>query len=234
MSFPKVYESNLYPDVKAYIDKNLPLFKQIATDAGVLIDSNNTASVDLSIPINQRSPDATNATNAYNNIIAFRQNIVDGKRRSQDQPIVNIFADYTLQRTRLKGLRLGAGVRYRGKQIIGSRGSDTIVDPANPTRAIDDPNVNAYTPVYTPNDYYIVTATLNYTWRFKNRREVQANLVINNLLNDRGPQYSSIAQTASALRPIGGDYTTPARETVPISFALKQPISYNFQLTTKL
>ena len=52
----------------------------------------------------------------------------------------------------------------------------------------------------------------------QNRREVQANLVINNLLNDRGPQYSSIAQTASALRPKNNDYTSPARETVPPYF----------------
>ena len=234
LSFPKVYESNLYPDVKAYIDKNAGLFRQIATDAGVLISATNVASVDLSIPINERSPDATAATNAYNNIVAFRQNIVDGKRRSQDQPVLNLFADYTLQTTRLKGLRFGAGVRWRDKQIIGSRGSDTIVNPANPLTSIDNPNVNAYTPVYTPEDYYIVTTTLNYTWRLKNRREIQMNLVINNALNDRGPQYSSIAQTASALRPLGGDYTSPARETVPISFALKQPISFNFQVTLKL
>jgi hypothetical protein len=234
LSFPKVYESNRNPDVKAYIDKNAGLFRQIATDAGVLISSTNVASVDLSIPINERSPDANNATNAYNNIVAFRQNIVDGKRASQDQAVMNIFADYTLQATKLKGLRLGAGVRWRDKQIIGSRGSDTIVDPSNPLRAIDNPNVDAYTPVYTPEDYYIVTTTLNYTWRLKNRREIQANLVINNALNDRGPQYSSIAQTASALRPLGGDYRSPARETVPISFALKQPISFNFQLTLKL
>ena len=234
LSRPKVYESNLNPDVKAYIDKNMPLFRQIATDAGVLIDSNNVASVDLSIPINGRSPDATNATNAFNNIIAFRQNIIDGKRLSQDQPIVNVFGDYTVQTGRFKGLRGGLGVRYRARQIIGFRGSDTIADPANLTRAIDDPKVDAYTPVYTPNEYYIVTGTLNYTWRFKNRREVQANLVVNNLLNDRGPQYSSIAQTASSLRPKGGNYTSPARETVPISFALKQPISYNLQLTVKM
>lgn len=234
VSFPKVYESNLYPDVKAYIDKNMPLFRQIARDAGVLISATDVASVDTSIAVNNRSPDATNAMNAFNNIVAFRQNIVDGKRLAQDQPVVNVFADYTFQRTRLKGLRVGAGVRYRGKQIIGSRGADTIVDPANRLLAKDDPTVDAYTPVYTPNDYYIVTATMNYSWRFKNRRELQANLVINNLLNDRGPQYSSNAQTASSLRPKGGDYTSPARETVPISFALKQPISYNFQLTLKM
>jgi outer membrane receptor protein involved in Fe transport len=234
VSFPKVYESNLNPDVKAYIDKNGELFKQIARDAGVLIDANNVASVNTAIPVNQRSPDATNATNAYNNIVAFRQNIIEGRRLNQDQPIVNVFGDYTIQTGRLKGVRAGAGVRYRGQQIIGNRGSDTMADPANPTRAIDDPAVDAYTPVYTPNDYYIVTGTLSYSWRFKNRRELLANLVINNLLNDRGPQYSSISQTASALRPKNGDYTSPARETVPISFALKQPISYNFQLTLKM
>lgn len=234
LSFPKVYESNLYPDVTAYIDKNLPLFRQIARDAGVLVSASDVASVDLSIPINQRSPDATNAQNAFNNIVAFRQNVVTGKRRAQDQPLLNLFADYTLQTGRLKGLRGGLGVRWRDKQIIGSRGADTIANPANPAQAIDDPKVDAYTPVYTPNDYYIVTGTLNYAWRFKNRREVQANLVINNLLNDRGPQYSSIAQTASALRPKNNDYTSPARETVPLTFALKQPISYNLQLTLKM
>lgn len=76
--------------------------------------------------------------------MAFRQNIVDGKRLAQNQPIVNVFADYTLQRTVLKGLRLGTGVRYRGKQIIGSRASDTIANPANPLLSIDDPTVDAY------------------------------------------------------------------------------------------
>jgi len=233
VSFPQVYESNLNPDVKAYIDLNMPLFQQIAKDAGVIIGANNQAAVDTTIPINQRSPDATNATNAYNNIVAFRQNIIEGKRRSQDQPVVNVFGDYTFQSGRLKGLRIGTGVRYRAKQIIGFRGSDTIADPANPRVAIDDPKVDAYTPVYTPNDYYIVTGTLGYTWRFKNRRELQANLVVNNLLNDRGPQYSSIAQTAAALRPKNNDYTSPARETVPISFALKQPISYNLTITLR-
>ncbi len=234
VSFPKIYESNLNPDVKAYIDKNLPLLKQVVNDAGVLVDANNVATVDLSIPINTRSPDATNAANAYNAAIAFRQNIVDGKRLSQDQPVGNVFADYTLQSGKLKGLRVGGGVRYRGKQIVGNRGSDTIVNPANPLTAIDDPNVNAYTPVYTPNDYYLVTGTLAYTWRFKNRREVQANLVINNLLNDRGPLYSSNSFTNAPVRPKNNDYTSPARETVPIAFALKQPISYTLTLTMKL
>ncbi len=234
VAFPKVYESNLYPDVKAYIDKNAALFKQIAQDAGVTVDANNVAAVNTAIPVNQRSPDATNAANAYNNIVAFRQNIVEGKRLSQDQPVVNVFGDYTIQGGKFKGLRGGLGLRWRGKQIIGNRGADTIASPTNRNVAIDDPTVDAYTPVYTPEDYYIVTGTAAYTWRFKNRREIQANLVVNNLLNDRGPQYSSIAQTASALRPKNNDYTSAARETVPLTFALKQPISYTLSVTLRM
>jgi hypothetical protein len=176
----------------------------------------------------------TAAMNAYNNIYSFRRNIVDGTRLQQDQPVANVFGDYTFQTGRRKGLRVGAGARYRGKQIFWSKVEDTIPDPANSRVAIDDPTKDAYTPAYTPDDYVIVTATLAYTWRFKNRREVQANLVINNLLNDRGPAYSSTAQNAHVMRPLNNDYSSPARETVPRYYALKQPISYSLTLTTKL
>ena len=90
--------------------------------------------------------------------------------------------------------------------------------------------VNAYTPVYTPDDFYLVTGSLGYSWRLKDGRELRANLVINNLLNDRGPIYSQ----STAVRPKGGDYTSPARETVADGYGLKQPISYNLTLTLRL
>ena len=159
---------------------------------------------------------------------------MDGKRLQQDQPVANVFADYTVQSGGLKGLRFGTGARYRGRQIFWSRVEGTITDPNNPRVAIDDPKVDAYTPAYTPETYVIVTGTLAYTWRFKNRREVQANLVVNNLLNDRGPAWSATAQNAHVMRPLGGDFTSPARETMPRYYALKQPISYTLTLTTRL
>ena len=169
ISIPKVCESDLNPDVKSYIDKNMDLFKQIANDAGVLVDANNVATVDLSIPINQRSPDANNATTAFNNIVAFRKNIIEGKRTAQNQPTANFFADYTIQGERLKGLRQG--------------------------------------------------------------RSAQANLAVNNLLNDRGPIW---IPGSSGLRQKNNDYTSPAREAVPITYTLKKPINYNLTLTWKL
>jgi outer membrane receptor protein involved in Fe transport len=234
IGFPRLYESNANPDVRDYIDRNGAIFKQIATDAGVIIGSDNIARIDDSIPVNQQSSDVAAARDAYNNIYSFRRNIVDGKRLQQDQPVANVFGDYTIQEGRLKGLRFGAGARYRGRQIYWSRVEDTIPDPNNPRVAIDDPKVDAYTPAYTPETYVIVTATLAYTWRFKNRRELQANLVINNLLNDRGPAYSSTAQSAHLMRPLGGDYTSPARETVPRYYALKQPLNWTLTFTTRL
>jgi outer membrane receptor protein involved in Fe transport len=230
VAFPKVYESDLYPDTRAYIAKNAAVFRQIANDAGVIIDGNNIARIDPAIPINNRSPDAEQAADAYNGIYDFVNNLIEGKRVTQDFPVINFYADYTFQEGWLKRLRLGAGVRYRGKQIAGYRGSDTIVDPNNPSRAIDDPNVDAYTAVYTPDDFYLVTGSVGYSWRLKDGRELRANLVVNNLLNDRGPVYGQ----STALRPKGGDYTSPARESVADGFGLKQPISYNLTLTMKL
>ncbi len=76
--------------------------------------------------------------------------------------------------------------------------------------------------------YYTVVATLGYTLRLEKRRELRFDLRVNNVLNDQGPLYS----VSTALRPKGGDLTSPARETVANIYAYKQPVSVN--LTTTL
>ena len=101
------------------------------------------------------------------------------------------------------------------------------VNAATNPLTVDDPAVDGTTVVYAPG-YSIVTGTLAYSWKWR-ERNFQANLVVNNLLNDRGPLYYS-----TALQPKGGDYTSAARETVLNRFALKKPISYNLSLTMKL
>jgi hypothetical protein len=125
---------------------------------------------------------AVSADNSYNNLRNTRANFVSQRRISQDQPSVNFYNDYTVGSGQLKGLRFGAGVQYRGKQIVGYRAADTIVNPADPTRAIDNPNVDAYTAVFTPNSYHTVVATLGYTLRLKNRRQLDFGLKVDNLL----------------------------------------------------
>jgi outer membrane receptor protein involved in Fe transport len=228
LGLPKVYEERAYRDTKAYLTANDATLRQIMADTGALIDASGNATVNNTIPINDRSPDVNGAVNSWNSLTALRRTLIDGRRLTQDQTSLNIFTDYTLGVTRLKGLRLGGGVQYRGKQIIGNRGADTIVNPANPLAAIDDPAVDAYTPVYAPASYYTVVATLGYSLRLAKRREVRFDLRINNVLNDQGPIYS----VSTALRPKGGDLTSPARETVANVYAYKQPLSLN--LTSSL
>ncbi len=228
-SKPKVGNSNRFPDYLAYITANSAAFKQIALDAGALVDASNVATVDQSIPVNDRSPDVQAAVNAYNTIFQF-QNTWTGRGAVLDdnQQRGNIFADYTFQTGWLQRLRIGAGVRYYGKRTIGNRANDTIVNPANPTQAINDPAVDGTNRIYG-SAYSLVTATLAYTWKLKDGRELLANLVVNNLLNERDPLYFE-----TILRPKGGDYTSPAREAVPNRFQFQNPISYNLSLTLKL
>lgn len=229
LAVPRVYVEDVNSDSRKYIDSHGNVFKQIAQDANVVINpATNVASVDTSVPAAIRSPDAQAAADAYNTIYQVRNSLQTDKILDQEQALVKLFADYTFQQFSLKGLRIGVGARYNGRRVIGDRANDTIRDPANPTRAIDDPSRTAYTLVYAPKGNTSVVATLGYAWKFR-ERPLQAQLVINNLLNDRNVTY-----IGTAMRPRDNDYSSPAREAVPDTYSLKQPISFNFSLTLKL
>ena len=232
---PKVYHTDASPLTRAYVAANAANLKLVAQDAGVQIDANNVASVNPSIPAAQQSPDAPAVADAYNTIFTSLKNLITSKVLEQDQPTVKFFADYTFQTGLIKGLRFGGGVQYRAKEIVAYRGADTIVNPANPTTAIDDPTRDATTPVYTPKGDYTVTATMGYNWKMWNR-PFQANLVVNNLLNDRTVIYAGQNGGAAliAQRPRDGNYNSPAREAYPVAFGLKDPIKFSLSLTVKL
>ena len=229
VALPKVYIQDVNADSRKYIDSHGEVFKLIAQDASVVIDpATNVASVNMAIPANQRSPDAQAAADAYNGIYQFRDSQQVDKILDQEQMLLKFFADYTFQRTRLKGLRVGVGVRHNGKRVLGDRANDTMRDPNNPSRAIDDPDRTAYTLIYSPKGTTLVVGTLGYTWKYRDR-PIQANLVINNLLNDR-----SVTYIGTALRPRDGDYSSPARERVPNSYKLTTPINFNLSVSLKL
>ena len=235
VSLPNVSAANAYQLTRAYVAKNRDTFKLIVQDAGGKVDAANVATIDPSIPANQLSPDAQAAVDAYNTIFTAYNNLNISRTVGTNQQLYKMFGDYTVQAGKFKGVRVGAGVQYRGREIIGNKGADTIVDPTNPARAIDDPTRSVTTPLYTPKGDTTVTTTFGYLWKF-NDRPVQLQLVINNLLNDRTIYWTSSTNGAatSALRPRGGDYTSPARETVPVGFGLKQPISFNLSAAWRM
>lgn len=235
-ALPTAYEKNYAPMTRAYVAAHADDFRQVLDDAGGTVGADGLAVRKSGVTdtgtggSESLGNEAQRAANAYNAIYTNVGNFVVNQRRSTTSPkeIINVFSDYSFQSGRLKGFRLGFGFNERGKRVVGYRGGDSIVNPNNPTSAIDDPSVDGYTPVWAPGSI-TYTAVIGYTFKLKNKREIALSLRINNLLNNRSVIWTD---TTSTLRPKGGDFTTPARETVLVPFSYQNPI--NFTLTANI
>jgi hypothetical protein len=142
---------------------------------------------------------------------------------------INLGTDYTFQRGLLRGVLAGIGIHYRGRTVVGYRGSDTIVNPANPLTAIDDPTVDAYTSVYSK-PYATVEASFGYLLKLHEKRSIKFSLNVTNLFNRRTPidflDVPGGQTTNTVLRPRNGDVTSPAVETVPAGYFYRTPIGF--------
>ncbi|MDP1580345.1 MAG: hypothetical protein Q8M02_08705 [Candidatus Didemnitutus sp.] len=218
---------NARKDEWAYLAQNEAILKQIVLDAGVLIDANNAATVDVSIPVANRSPDASAAATAWNNIVQFKATNSPTAVNTSDQPkfTSNIFTDYRFTSGFMRNIRIGGGVQYIGRTAIGNRGGDTIINPTNPLTAIDDPAVDATTRVYR-DAFYTVTGTLGWQYKFKNRQTLDLHLKVGNLLGN-----NDLIYVGAGLRAPNGDIRRPDRTTVPTTFTYRQPRSYNLGAT---
>jgi hypothetical protein len=228
-ALPKVWNKDYAPITRAYVASHSDLFKQILADAGGMVGPDGIAVANPAVAnpaVN--AIDQTKAVNAYNAIYSNLTSFLPDQQLAQFQPIGNAYVDYTFQEGRLKGLRFGVGLNYRGRAVIGYRGSDSIANPSNPSASIDDPTVDGHTTVWAP-AYSTYTLTAAYRYRLKDRRELMFNFRVNNLLNDRDVIY-----TGSTLRARGGNYTSAARETVPSGFAYKNPINFSLTVTLRM
>ena len=229
--------SNQSPDSIAYMASQDATNRLILADAGVVIDSTKHASINpiYNDPTKINVSRVQTAVDGFNYIEdVLRPNII-----SLPQPVNgisklvgNISTDYRFSGVRLKGLRVGGGVRYRGPMGVGYRGSDTIVDPNDATKAIDDPAVDGTTPVLTPAQW-ITTASLSYTFKLKERRTIRVDLNIDNVLNDKDVIYTTsfTSQGTTYLRP-RTTISSPERITVPGAFSYTIP--RNFALSATL
>jgi hypothetical protein len=219
---PEVLQSGKNITNRGYLAENDPVIRQILADAGVLVSASNVATVNSSVPASQLTTDAANAATAWNSIMTVRSSDVAGQQIAQNlvKYTLNFFGDYTLRDGRLKGLRFGGGANFRGPTVIGFRGADTIRDPANPLAAIDDPNVGPTDTVLT-RGYCLGTLTLGYPVKITRALKVNLDLRVSNLFD-----YNKVIYTTTAMRPVGGDLTNPARVATPTSFSYVQPRSY--------
>jgi hypothetical protein len=216
---------NAYRQTRDWVNDNDATLRLILDDAGVVIDANGIASVNTNL--DTRSPDAPAAASAWNALQAARANWVFGR-----QPIfqstrwtANFYSDVQITETFLKGLRIGYGMQFRGKQVIGWRGADSIVNPDNPNAAINNPDVDALTPVYRKG-FNTATLTVGYPIKLSRGRQVYINLSIDNLWNLNAPIYFN-----TRMRPVDGDLETPAREAVKSGYYYRLP--RNFRVSAK-
>ncbi|MSU50712.1 MAG: hypothetical protein EXS37_16765 [Opitutus sp.] len=216
-------QTNAYADSRAYLEQNDAALRQILADAGVTIGANNQAALNAAA-----SPEAPNAAAGWNNLQAFKSAVITGKQKVNRLPkmTANAFVDYTFPSGRLRGLTIGAGVNYRGREIIGNYGADLMVNPANPTQAIDNPALGPLDYVYG-SSYYTGTLTAGYRLRMSNSASLALNLRVDNVFDYKDPRYYN-----TVLRPPGGDLGSFARVTTPYQFFYLTP--RNFTLTATL
>lgn len=222
-SIQRLYSANLNPESHAWLAANDTLLRNILTDAGVTVGANNVATVN----VGNVSLDAPAAATGWNNI----QNVIAAQSLNnvpaQNTSTANLFTDYLFRQGWSKNIRIGAGINWRGRRIIGNHGADTKADPANPTQAIRDASLTAMNPVYTPS-YYTGTVTLAYSYKISEKYTVVADLRIANLLDYNKPIYST-----TALRSPDGNFANPARTAVPYMLNYLTPRTYTLTGTLK-
>jgi hypothetical protein len=224
VAFANARQGDAQADTRAWFAKNQTLLKQILSDAGVSVGADNVATVNPNVtPAN--SPDAASARDSWNGLIQSLQNITVGYQKVARLAEVtgNVFTDYTIQTGRWKNFRFGGGMNYRGREVIGFRGADTIRTSPTATTTMDDPGVDAFTPVYRPS-YYTVTALFGYSRRLFDY-PVRFDLRIENVLNENQPLYYNTVQ-----RPPGGDLSNPGRVATPNLFSYITPRNVMFTM----
>lgn len=242
-------EKDTYPNMPGYFKRIDPLLRQALTDAGVIIDPGDNAIINpalndptkINVDKVQAAVDGWNAMSDTVIPTILGRNKEVRKAGGSLKLSGNLATDYRFSSGKLNGLRVGLAVNYRGPQVIGTRVSDTIVDPANPLRAIDDPTVGPDSYIYSEN-YFKTTATLAYTLRLKETRRylpksIQFNLTIDNLFDYNKAMYgyapSNVNTTDSIfLAPRNNDISQSSRVTIPGNVSYMMP--RNFMLSARM
>lgn len=259
----KAKDYDRWNNAQAYVLSRANEFKQVLERAGGIVDTTQKNSTAPSAPglaiANPALPDTAitaaggsaseraNAVIDYNNIwtqfdtIPFIVDTIGTKKLTW-----KILSDYTVQEGRLRGLRIGFNANFVDQNLAGYRSGDTVANPAYnsalPISAtnlpyMDDPNVNQNTPVWFKQPFEI-GASLGYSmrlksgWRIIQGKDISFNLIMRNVLNW---QHIIRQDTGLALRPPGGDLSSPYRVAVPSRIgSFQRPFSLEFTTTLKL
>jgi outer membrane receptor protein involved in Fe transport len=224
---PRAYQTDPNKESIAYLQKNKETLRQIVIDAGGSFVG-DLATFTATIPPGQSPTEGPNAVTAWNGNMAALASLASGQKLNRLTELTgNLYTDYRIGTGKLKGLRVGVGANYRGKQVIGTKGADTIRDPANPTSAIDDPRVGPLDYVYAK-AYTTAVVSFNYTFRLTKDSNVGLDFKIDNLFDYDQPLYVN-----TVLRPVNGDLTNPGRVSTGNRFSWVVPRNYTLSASLK-
>lgn len=153
LAIPETEQSNSLPDIKAYFARYVPVWEAGITDPSSPYPSRIREHIDV----------------AENSIASF----TDGRPLNGTiKWNANIFGNYRFNTGALKGLRLGGGVNFYGKRIIGS------------------PTDSPYTLIHS-DDYYLLSAMAGYAFKIAG---VQLDLTLNvtNVLDYSDPVFKGV------------------------------------------
>ncbi len=127
VAFANARQGDTFAQTRAWFAQNQNLLKQILSDAGVTVGADNRAVENPGVTA-ANSPDFASARDSWNGLVQTLQNTTVGYQKVARLTEVtgNLFSDYTIQSGSLKNVRFGGGMNYRGREVIGFRGSDTI------------------------------------------------------------------------------------------------------------
>jgi outer membrane receptor protein involved in Fe transport len=226
-ALPKAFQTNPNRESIEYWQKNKETLRQIVTDAGGSFKG-DLATFTATIPPGQSPSEGPNAVTAWNGNVAAIASLASNQKLNRLTEVTgNLYTDYRFSIGKLKGLRVGGGVNYRGRQVIGTRGADTIRDPASPSAAIDDPSVGPLDYVYAK-PYATAVLSFNYLYRINKNYTIGLDLKIDNLFDYDQPLFVN-----TILRPVNGDLTNPGRVATPNRFSWVTPRNYTLSATLK-
>ncbi|MBL9187362.1 MAG: hypothetical protein JNK23_07795 [Opitutaceae bacterium] len=234
-----------YPLSRKYVPENAANFLKVLEAAGGRLDTTRKPAGAPNAPglavVNPAVTAAivteqTNAVTDYNNLwVQYEGVLSDAPSYGVKRFNSNIYADYTIQEGRLRGLRVGLGLQYRGDGIAGYRTGDSELNAAG--QVVAKYADGRQHPIYTAQPLNSV-ASLAYTmrlkdgWRLLANKQVSFQLNIRNLLNRQRIIYQD--DTVVPRAP-GGDFSIPYRVSVPAKNAIYQePISFLFTTTLRL
>jgi hypothetical protein len=244
MSKADAATENYGADAVGFIKANDGLMRQILADGGILIDATSKQAFinpALNDPTKINVDRATAAVNGWNGLVnnTIPQTLEQNAMRTPelgatDRWMWNIATDYRFRSGPLRGLRVGGALNYRPGHVAGRKSGDTIINPANPAQAIDDPAVNASNPIYG-SAYFMTKLSLSYSVNLKETRRflpktIHFDLNVDNLLDDTDAQYgySTGSQNTSeqVFLPRNGNLSDPARYSAPGNVFYMEPRTY--------